>query len=160
MCYPAYMEGFPPGHYVACVRFPTTKPRYSVFQVPVLSEVRVPTEGQTNRKTVVILGGDPVVGRALELLLRNAHYDVRYVNTNSPESPPAPENVGGVVLGPGWNSRIRKAVLKVIGDAPDMENIPVLEIGLPTDDARLRAEHYVPWPCRSEELKKRLDDVL
>ncbi len=120
----------------------------------------MPSEKRTTRKTVAILGGDPVVGRALELLLRNARYDVRYINTNAPEAPAVPGNVGVVLLGPGWDSRSRKAALEGIGDVVGGEEVPVLELGPPADDARLRTASYVPWPCRSEELKKRIADVL
>lgn len=117
---------------------------------------RVRPVERATRKTVAILGGDPVVGRTLELLLRDAYHDVRYANTNSPEPPVIPGDVRVVLLGPGWDTRSRDAALLLAADAPGGPDTPVLELGFPADEARPRQECYIPWPCRSEELKKDL----
>lgn len=109
--------------------------------------------------TVLVVGGDPVVGRTLASLLKSAHRDVRYVDLSYLEQPGALDGVGVLLLAPPWSSNRRTAVREMIEAATSASHVPVLEIGLPDDDAGVDTENYVPWPCRTEELQRRIDAV-
>lgn len=103
---------------------------------------------------MVVFDGDPVVGRALELLLRTAGYDARYVDHTFMQQPGALDGVRVVLLGPGWSVGSREVVVK---SARGAAGIPVLEVGPPTDGVAGIPERLVPWPCRTEDLKRRID---
>ncbi len=110
--------------------------------------------------TVVIFDGDPIVGRALKLLLRTADYSVKYVARDPLERLGTLEGVRVLLLGPGWDIQSREAVVEAVGDAPDPSRISVLELGFPPEGAGLEPERYVPWPCRAEDLKRWVDAAL
>lgn len=111
--------------------------------------------------TIVIFDGEPVVGQVLELLLRIAGYDVMYVDQGFLSQPGKLHGVRVLLLGPGWNSESRELAAEMVRSNPPMaERTPVLEIGLPPDGVPLRTERYVPWPCRTEDLKRRINDAL
>lgn len=125
-------------------------------------EVRVDQQGTSAPTTVVIFDGDPVIGRALELLLQaDADYSsVRYMDESSLEQPGALEEVRVVLLGPRWSARSREAITNMVESMPATVRIPVLEVGIPADDTQVEPENYVPWPCQMEDLKRRIDAAL
>src|SRR3712207_7176939 len=60
--------------------------------------------GQPHRpaKTVLAICGDPVVGRALTLLLQSSLYEVRFLPVSALSEPGALEGVRLVLLAPTW----------------------------------------------------------
>jgi hypothetical protein len=109
---------------------------------------------------MVIFEGDPLVGRALELLLRSCGYGVRYANRSSLEELGMLREIRLWLLGPGWDYASREIAAEMAGSAPAESKGSILEIGLPRDGSSIRAECYVPWPCRTEDLKQRIDAAL
>jgi hypothetical protein len=110
---------------------------------------------------VMIFEGDPVVGRALALLLRTCGYGgVRYVNRDSLEELRTLRGVRLWLLGPGWDYASLEIAAEMAGSMPAEGKGSVLGIGLPCDGSSIRAECYVPWPCRTEDLKRRIDAAL
>jgi hypothetical protein len=109
---------------------------------------------------VVIFEGDPVVGRALALLLRTCGYGVRYANRRSLEELRTFREIQLWLLAPGWDYASREIAIEMAGSMPAEGKGSVLEIGLPCDGSSIRAECYVPWPCRTESLKQRIDTAL
>ena len=115
---------------------------------------------------VVAVCGDPVVGRALVLLLQGPRYDVRFVPTPSLSDPGSLEGVQLVLLTLTWelNGEGRDALLASLRGAPGAVEAPILELtssgGARNGEARVAPEHTVPWPCSTEELERRIQDAL
>jgi hypothetical protein len=109
--------------------------------------------------TILIFDGDPVVGRALGLLLRTAGYDARYVTSDYAEHATAFDGFRILLLGPGWDARSRAATERM-ADARRVAITPILEMGAPIDGAPKKPERFVPWPCRTEDLIRRIDAAL
>lgn len=128
-----------------------------------VSEVRVASwtkEEGTAQATVIIFDGDPIVGRALEMLLRTAGYVARYVFDGPSEALGSLEGVRVVLLGPGWDAESHEALIKALGGAPGLSSMTILQLGDPSDGARVEPGRHVPWPCRAEDLTRRIDDAL
>lgn len=115
----------------------------------------------TAHTKVVIIGGDPVVGEALEVLLQAAGYRTRFL----PES--AMDELLSEVLAdsqllliaPVLSAERRKALLEMMLSPTTSVNIPVLEL-LPANGGQHLQEHIVLWPCSGEELKRAIDALL
>jgi hypothetical protein len=107
----------------------------------------------------LIFDGDPVIGRALELLLRTAGHDARYVARNEAERATTLDGLQIVLLGPGWDADSRE-VAESIASARCAEVLPILEMGSPPDNLPSKPERFVPWPCRIADLKRRIDAAL
>ncbi len=114
-----------------------------------------------NPITVAILGGDPVVGRTLELMLKRAGYDARFLNGSFVDEPAElPEEVRLVILTPGLNPKGRERFLDNMASTPATARIPVLELVTASDRARADQPGYVPWPCRLNDLKQKIEAAL
>ena len=113
------------------------------------------------RTTVAILGGNPLVGRALELLLGSAGYKVRLLE--EPEAFEDPDLLAGVdvlLLGRGVSDERREEFLGAMASTLETATIPVLALS-PGPEGGLAAEdRLVPWPGRVEDLAREIDAVL
>ncbi len=120
------------------------------------------------RTALVAVCGDPVVGRALVLLLQGPRYDARFVPASSLGEPGALEGVGLVLLAPTWelNGEGRSALLASLRGARGAAEAPILELTSSFSEAtrigevRAGSEHTVPWPCSTEELERRIQAAL
>jgi hypothetical protein len=109
---------------------------------------------------VAIFGRDRVIGQALELLLRGADYDARFLG--EPAIDKLAELLDGVqilLLGPTLNAERRENLLDGLRSEPGTANIPVLEL---TTTARVmrNGHRHVMWPCRTEELVQHIGEIL
>ncbi len=118
-------------------------------------------------KTVLAICGDPVVGRALALLLRSSLYDARFLTASSLGEPASLEGVRLLVLTPTWelDAEGRAALVASLRGASAAAAAPILELTSSTGEARngearLKPEHTVPWPCTTEELERRIQAAL
>ena len=104
-----------------------------------------------------------MIAHTLELLLQGAGYRTRL----TAEVPP--DDLDGfldgaqiLLLVPGSRLvRSRDAILSTLEDRPRMR-LPILELVTtfqPADDTREEARR-VPWPCPTENLKRRIEEVL
>ena len=119
---------------------------------------------------VVILGGSVLIGRALELLLRSADCNVRFLREPSLVEPPLDESELGVlgpldgvrllILAPGASAGCREDALALIGARTAEARIEVLELGDDRQEALVGAWEVLPWPCRTEDLKRRVMAAL
>ncbi len=110
---------------------------------------------------MLVLGGDRVVGQALELLLRSEdYYDVRFLHAASFNTLRTLDGVGLVLLCPGLNAEHRGTLLTLRESTPAMAEIPILELTENLKSIRGRSTHLLPWPCRAEDLKRRINAVL
>ncbi len=113
------------------------------------------------RTTVAILGGNPLVGRALELLLGSAGYEVRLL-----EEPGAFEDrdllagVDVLLLGRGVSDERREKFLGAMASTLETATIPVLALSPGPEGALAAEDRLVPWPGRVEDLAREIDAVL
>ncbi len=115
---------------------------------------------------VIIVGGSALVGRSLELLLWSADCSVKFLGEPS---------LGRLALGESWlldsirllilapvaSLRCREAVLELVGTRNSAEaRIEILE--LIADDQRVQVPpwRFLPWPCRTEDLKRQVMATL
>jgi hypothetical protein len=108
---------------------------------------------------ILIFDGDPVAGRVLRLLLRTAGYDARYVTRGHPERATTFDGFRILILGPRWDAKSRAAAEKLAGERR-VAITPILEMGAPRDGAPKKPDRVVPWPCRTEDLIRRIDVAL
>ena len=109
--------------------------------------------------------GEPVVGQALTLLLRGSGYTVRFLRTQSFWEPQALKDVRLLVLAPtpGLSTERRNALRRSLKEISEARSMPVLELVRSGEPGRRREEaeseswHTVPWPCRIEELERRIE---
>jgi hypothetical protein len=112
--------------------------------------------------------GDPVVGWALVLLLQEPHYDVKFLPISSSNEPGVLEGVQLLLLAPMPELSIgyHEALLASLRDEAAAAKIPILELVVSPEKTRggkaqdNRFVQAVPWPCRIEELKRRVEAVL
>ncbi len=111
--------------------------------------------------SVAILGGDPVVGRTLELMLESAGYNARFLNGSFVDKPAElPEEVRLVILTPGLNHKGRERFLNSMENAPSAKKIPILEMVRASERERTKQVGYVLWPCRAKDLRQEIEAVL
>ncbi len=112
--------------------------------------------------------GDPIVGKALVLLLRPSGYDARFLPIWSLSEPESWGSVQLLVLAPTpeMSTKQREAHLALLKDATEEgTEVPVLELDTPSQElpeggVRDESWHAVPWPCKIEELERRIRALL
>ena len=119
---------------------------------------------------MIVVGGDAVVGQALKLLLRGADYGVRFLPEASLSLlPGAPDEAPGgaldgarlLLLAPRLSAEGREKVLARVKSSSGTTTIPVLELVDDPDGARDGSgRRFLPWPCRTEDLKRHIDAAL
>lgn len=128
-------------------------------------EARTTADRGPASATVIVVGGDAVVGQALELLLRGADYGVRFLPERSLiRVPPAGGALDGarlLLLAPKLSAEGREGVLAWVRASSAAKKIPVLELVDDPDGARDGSGRcFLPWPCRTEDLKRHIDAAL
>ena len=114
----------------------------------------------------VAVCGDPVVGRALVLLLQDPRYDVRFVPTSSLSALGSLKGAQLVLVTPTWelNGESRDAFLATLRRALGAAEPPILELtssaGAQNGEAREGREHTVSWPCSTAELERRIQAAM
>ena len=111
--------------------------------------------------TIAILGGNSVAGRALEALLQGVGYDTRLIE-DPPERSPEQllEGVRLLLLAPTLSPESRETLLAEMDSTLDAANIPVLTLSTSLKEALGDGSVFIPWPCRLEDLTKRIEAVL
>lgn len=101
---------------------------------------------------VAIVGGDHVVGRTLEQLLRSTRYTAKFFAEPRRLSENLPAEYGLLLLAPGLEAEVRESLYK-------SSSKPVLEL-VTTFEEAIEVENAVLWPCRMEELQRRVKAAL
>ena len=113
---------------------------------------------------IVILGGDLLVSRSLELALRGAGYDARYLNGSFTDEPTELlDGVRLVIFAPRMSSERRKAFLSRLRGTPATAGVPVLDLVTASDASENGREDLVDpvlWPCFTEELEREIEAAL
>jgi len=115
-----------------------------------------PVDGPT---TVAILGENPVVGNALESLLRSADYAARFFLEYLPDSAEPFEGAETAIILPASNTKRNKALIAGIRSHPATVDLPVIEL-ITTPNGEPYGHTGLPWPCSLEELKRSIEAVL
>ncbi|MGH3089305.1 MAG: hypothetical protein ACRDSJ_18585 [Rubrobacteraceae bacterium] len=108
---------------------------------------------------VAVLGGDPVIGQALKLLVEHRGYRARFLAEPVPSrlEELKPE-IGLLLLAPALSVEGRKTLADAMAGMP--EKIPVLELVPEAGAARGGGERTVTWPCGAARLGQAIDAVL
>jgi hypothetical protein len=115
----------------------------------------------------VAVCGDPVICRALVLLLRDPNYNVRFVPASSTAEPGSFVGVQVVLLALEPGIERRRAVLGTLQKAMDTARVSILELVV-SYERNLKQPHneawlghkVVPWPCGTDELKRHVQAAL
>jgi hypothetical protein len=115
----------------------------------------------------IAISGDPVVGRALVLLLRGYYYDARFLPVSSLGEPGSLRGIQLLLITPmpELSTGRRQALSESLASQTRATKMPILKLVASAKEARgkeARAgpERLVSWPCRTEELKRRIEDAL
>jgi len=110
--------------------------------------------------TIIVVGGDAVVGHALELLLRGSGYDTRSEALATFDAKGAPLDANLILLAPGLDERDRGTVLTAVDADHRGNNIPVVEL-VPATKAWPQEGHaFLSWPCRTQDLEREVEVAL
>ena len=121
----------------------------------------VAEEPRRQASVALAVCGEPVVGRALALLLRGPRYDTRFVSASSAGEVASLEGVRLLLLAPtpGLSAEGREALLAALGEATAVAGIPMLE--LVAFPERPKPRHtQVRWPCSADQLERCIDAAL
>jgi hypothetical protein len=112
--------------------------------------------------TIVIVGRDPIVGRAIESLLRTAGYNTCFVaDPISDGSRSALVEAHVVLLAPGLSAQGREKALGSGTSNPVAAGTPTLELVSEADEGQPQQGHHrVRWPCSLEQLRWEIEAVL
>lgn len=110
---------------------------------------------------VAVLGGDPVVGHAIQALLQSAGYETRLVpGPFTADTEDALVDAGLLLIVPDpdcWspdNPFAHDVKGSAAGGAPILELVPFLGEVEPVQG------HQIPWPCRLEDLQQKIEEIL
>ena len=110
--------------------------------------------------------GDPIICRALVLLLQDFSYYVKFLPASYFGEPGSLEDVQILLLTPERNTERREATLASLERRADMAAIPTLELVAAFEGRRERRrkpawlQRKVPWPCSTDELKRYIEAAL
>ncbi len=102
-----------------------------------------------------------MAGRALEALLQGVGYDTRLIE-DPPEGDPE-ECLDGVrllLLAPTLSAESREFLLAEMDDTLESRDIPVLTLSTGLREAIGDGRASIPWPCRIEDLTKKIEAAL
>lgn len=155
------MRGTVPGS-IICIEM--TEPERSQTGTSYEPEVTYPPTSDT---VALAVCGDPVVGRVLELLLRDFNYDVRFLPVSSSSEPGMLKGVRLMLLTltPGLSDERRKTLVASLANGATAAGIPILELVASAEEARdggarIGIGEAVPWPCNTQDLKRRIEATL
>ena len=119
----------------------------------------------SNLTSIAIIGGEPLVGHALEQMLRSDGYDARLLDRSSINGPSTIfEGASLVLLAPKTSGADREALFeRLTNGAPGKVAAPVLELVSGSDEAQDKEEVGVRrllWPCQLKVLKQEIEAAL
>ncbi len=110
------------------------------------------------RTTVAILSGDPMVGRALELLLEGVGYEVRVL-----EEPDAKgvrdllHDIDVLILDRNLSNGRREDLMGALATTLETATIPILSLSRGSEGTPAGEDRVVPWPCKIEDLAREIE---
>jgi hypothetical protein len=111
--------------------------------------------------TLAILGGNSVVGSALEVLLQGLGYDTKLIEESGMGRPEELlEGVQLLLAAPTVNTESRERFLVRMKSTPSTAAIPVLTLSTAQRVDLANQTGIVPWPCRLEDLERAIDAAI
>ncbi len=110
------------------------------------------------RTAVAILSSDPLVGRALELLLKGADYEVWLLaGLDAMRVEDLLQGVDVLILERGLSGGRREDFLGALASTLETATIPVLSLSPAPEGAAAEEDRVVPWPCKIEDLVREIE---
>jgi hypothetical protein len=141
-----------------------------VAEIPTANEAGLGDAAGTPRRAapvVLAISGDPIVGRALALLLRGPRYDARFVPSPSWGELGSLEGVQLLLITPtpALSDGRREAFVASLVSRAAAASVPILELVTPAGGRRdggagAGPQRLVPWPCSTEELVQCIEGSL
>ncbi|MBI4492019.1 MAG: hypothetical protein HY690_04430 [Chloroflexi bacterium] len=130
--------------------------RYGPYAIPTIMGYR-----PRRSAVVAILGDDPVVGQALEILLQGAGHDVRFLPGAALDWPgELMANAQLVLLAPGLSLERREALLGRVRRMSGRQSVPCLELTSVAAGAPSSGCREVRWPCQVVTLLRAVDAAV
>ena len=127
-------------------------------------ESEAPTKKQTSGPSGIVISGDPLASRILALLLQDSSYRAKFMPIASLNESGVLEDVQLLVLTPtqALSTEERKALLASLKEMPRETELIVMELIREEEEAAAQEvqSHKVPWPCKIDELKRRIEAAL
>jgi len=147
--------------HISTMHLPAREPEYTATlrEQFLEDDNRVPHQAAT----VAVLGGNPIVGRALELLLRGVGYDVRLVGSSGEgELGTLLEGANLLLLAPMLDAATSRKIMDEIRNVAALAELPVLALVTAPSEDPLEGGRasQVPWPCRTAELAREIEAAL
>lgn len=113
--------------------------------------------------TLTVVDGNPVVGRALAVLLERAGYEVRSLAHPFDGHPgEVLEETELLLLPPTLGREAREGLVNNLKGVPALARLPVVALMAAGDEAPLQdgVAAYVSWPSRIEALVEHIEAAL
>jgi hypothetical protein len=130
-------------------------------------ESEAPTNKQTSGPSSIVISGDPLASRILALLLEDSSYQAKSLPIASLNEPGLLEDVQLLLLTPtqALSTEDRKALLTSLKEMPRETELIVMELVREEEEeeeeeAQELQSHKVPWPCKMDELERRIEAAL
>jgi hypothetical protein len=125
-------------------------------------ESEAPTSKQTSGQSGIVISGDPLASRILALLLQDSSYQAKSLPIASLNESGVLEDVQLLVLTPtqALSTEERKALLTSLKEMPRETQLIVMELIREEEEAQEVQTHKVPWPCKMDELERRIEAAL
>jgi hypothetical protein len=114
------------------------------------------------RARVIIVGGGPVVSKALQAILGSAGYCAQFLRESALEEVGLDESLAEshlLIIAPDLSAERLQSLLGIVGPASSVK-IPVLQLVPVNGEQRRLAESIVHWPCPMEELRRAIETAL
>jgi hypothetical protein len=124
------------------------------------------TVGLGSTRTALALYGDPIVCRALVLLLNGPDYDVKHLPAASLGVAGTLTGVHILLLALERGTECRRRIFELLDSAADADGVHVLELTSAlggSSERRRQHDHAgrkISWPCSTEQLKRHIDTAL
>src|SRR5215211_5666711 len=116
--------------------------------------------------TTVAISGDKIVGQALALLLQNSHYDVTFLPVAALNESRQLDNVRLLLVTPTQklSGGRREALLTLLKNTALAANMSILVLSSISGETQgsdwIDPECVVSWPCSTQELERRIEEIL
>ncbi len=118
-------------------------------------------QGIPTSPRVLILGGDALVGRALDVTLRDAGYDSQFLNGSFFDAPiKLLDGARLVILAPRLACKRRESLLSTMSNTPAASEVTVMELATSVDEACNGQTYRVMWPCPIKDLMREIEAAL